>query len=307
MAADALPVLPPELWLRVLQNLVEEDDLPHLWMNCRHVCTSFRDAAESIFRGRQFPLVKILFTIGEESIVVMGCLLMLKAGKDETFSETSEFSFAGLSDNEITATLRVEEDTPEELKPEIKESLRIHVDSTNIEIPHHTIQIRRDVHDGPIPAISVDYDKFEISFDWRGLFTAFYGEEQLYQKLTDKWASSQEAWKSRMAAKVTRGEIDMMQVITEASNAFAKGSEDCRKQARRARIRKQFRDLDGREFDFDLADSKAEHDALFKMKVQRDFASLYFTDEGEEGESDDEGEEDSEWEDEDEDSHSSTQ
>jgi hypothetical protein len=297
MATDALPALPPELWLRVLQNLVEEDDLPHLWMTCRHVCTSFRDAAESIFRGRQLPLVKILFTIGEESIVIVGCLLMLKAGNDETDSDTSEFLFAKLSENEITATLCVEEDTPDELKPAIKESLRTHVDSINIEIPHHTIQIRRDVHDGPIPAISVDYNKFEISLDWRGLFTAFYGEEQLYQKLTNKWASSQEAWKSRMAAKVTRGEIDMMQVITEASNAFAKGSEDCRKQARRARIRKQFRDLDGREFDFDQADSKAEHDALFKMKVQRDFASLYFTDEGE-GESDDEGEEDSEWEDE---------
>jgi hypothetical protein len=93
----------------------------------------------------------------------------------------------------------------------------------------------------------------------------------------------------------------MMQVITEASNAIARGSEDCRKQARRARIRKQFRDLDGREFDFRQADAGAEHDALFKMHIQREFASLYFNDEGEEEESSDEGEEDSEWEDEDED------
>jgi DNA-binding XRE family transcriptional regulator len=67
MAANQTATLPNEIWIRVLQNLDNDEEICDLWTTCRHVCTAFRDATESIFRERHLPKTRFHFDLGEEA------------------------------------------------------------------------------------------------------------------------------------------------------------------------------------------------------------------------------------------------
>lgn len=65
MAAHQTGPLPNEIWIRVLQNLDNDDDIAELWTICRHVCTAFKEVTESIFRERHLPRTGFDFNLGE--------------------------------------------------------------------------------------------------------------------------------------------------------------------------------------------------------------------------------------------------
>jgi len=67
MAEHQAAALPNELWIRVLQNLDDDDGIAELWA-CRHVCTAFKDATESIFRDRHLPKTRLNFNLGKKAI-----------------------------------------------------------------------------------------------------------------------------------------------------------------------------------------------------------------------------------------------
>lgn len=57
--------LPNELWIRILQDINADPDLPFLYITCRHVNSVFRDAVESMFRDRMLPKLRINFSLGK--------------------------------------------------------------------------------------------------------------------------------------------------------------------------------------------------------------------------------------------------
>ena len=65
MAAHLKGALPNEIWIRVLQNLDNDDDIAELWTTCRHVCTAFKEVTESIFRERHLPRTRFDFNLGK--------------------------------------------------------------------------------------------------------------------------------------------------------------------------------------------------------------------------------------------------
>ncbi|KAG4416013.1 hypothetical protein IFR04_010838 [Cadophora malorum] len=304
MATKQCPSLPNELWTQILENLRADEDLPTLWKSCRNVNTAFRDAAETIFREQHLPKTKFYFFLGE----------FLADNSDEEDHEErheirhllAEFNFSSLSEDRSTATFTVDADElPENLHPRARKRLREYVNDMNIETPRHTVQIRRDVNDGPIPGLTVNYDKLELSCDWRGLFGAFYSEEYLYHKFTAKTLKDRASWLSELKSKVDSGELDPMKVMTQALTAFADDSKDCRKLARRARICWQFKNHDGTEWDFGRdGDEAEERKCLAELQKIRHFTSLedFSDEESEEGDDDDEEgdseeDEEDEWED----------
>jgi hypothetical protein len=75
MEAPQTFTLPNELWIRVLQDLDNEEDIAVLWTTCRHVCTAFKDATESIFRERHLPKTRINFDLGKKAYLLQRSML----------------------------------------------------------------------------------------------------------------------------------------------------------------------------------------------------------------------------------------
>jgi hypothetical protein len=149
-----------------------------------------------------------------------------------------------------------------------------YLDNMDIANPKHTIQIRRDVLDGPIPNLSYNNTTCELSCNWRDLFTAFYGEEALARRLTNKWLDSKVAYLEELKAQMRRGEMGTERIISAAILEIGSGDDICRRNARRVRMRNQFRDLDGRTWDPERdGDSRKESDALAKLRTLKVFAS----------------------------------
>lgn len=115
--------------------------------------------------------------------------------------------------------------------------------SESFDDPQHTIQIRHDLTDGPLPGFSVDTETFSLSCNWRELFTTFYREIELCSKLDNAYVKSQEGWVVDLKKRMERGEFDMMAMMGKIMTGFAAGSANSMKKARRARIRRQYKDL----------------------------------------------------------------
>jgi hypothetical protein len=307
MAAEQTATLPNEIWIRVLQNLDNDESIADLWTTCRHVCTAFKDATESIFRERHLPKTRINFNLGKKAHPLLIFMLTIDPGK---FTEgpnglqlpdltlTADFEFAELLDNGDTAMFRLEEHIPDQLILSVKERAQTYIENMDIVDPKHSIQIRRDVLDGPIPSLSFDKSKCELSCNWRDLFTVFYGEESLARRLTDKWLDSKVAYLEELKAKMGRGEMGAERIISAAILEIGSGEEICRRNARRIRLRHQFRELDGRTWDPERdGDSGKECDALTKLRILKQFASNEafsdeeYSDEWEDEDEDDETEE----------------
>jgi hypothetical protein len=190
------------------------------------------------------------------------------------FTLVADFEFGELSGDGHTATFQLEDHKPEELISPIKERMVAYVENVDYADPKHTIQIRRGVLDGPIPGLVYDITKCELECNWRDLFTAFYGEETLARRLTDEWLDSKGAYLEELKGKMARGEMGAERIISAAILEIGSGEEICRRNARRARIRLQFRELDGRSWDPERnGDSRKERDALTKLRILRQFAS----------------------------------
>jgi hypothetical protein len=222
---------------------------------------------------------------------------------DNNVSLDSYFDFSHLSEDNTHATFKIDE-TADKYKPEVRKRIRNAVEERMIEAPQYEIQIHRDINDGPIPGLSMDYENLQLTCDWREMFSIFYGEEQIYHKLLNKWVKDQEQWTIGLREKMQRGKLDMGKMLEQAVGGFASGSEDARKIARRARIRREFLRLDGTEWDAELdGDLAQEKKALKFLKDSRfdcSFQALSDDDEEEGKERSDEGGEEDEWEDEDE-------
>lgn len=305
MAEHQAPALPDELWIRVLQNLDNDENIAELWTTCRHVCTAFKDATESIFRDRHLPRTRFSFDFGEKPRPLLRSMLTIESGKftEERNSRqltgltvVADFEFSQLLEDGCTAIFRLEEGIPEELIPLTKERMQRYVDNMDIADPQHRIHIRRQVLDGPIPSILYDITKGELSCNWRDLFTAFYGEESLARRLTDQWLDSKLAYLEELKAKMARGEMGAERIISAAILEIGSGEEICRRNARRARIRHQFRELDGRDWDPEIdGDSGKESDSLASLRILQQFASKEaFSDEEYSDEWEDDDDEDEE-------------
>lgn len=62
-------------------------------------------------------------------------------------------------------------------------------DRGRFDVPPYTITVRHDVNDTELPGLKVDYEKREISFDWRRMYSVFFREAEHMKRL---WARSWE-------------------------------------------------------------------------------------------------------------------
>ena len=166
---------------------------------------------------------------------------------------------------------------------------------TQFEKPPHTVQIRRELNDTPIPGLSIDYDSMTLSCDWRGLFSAFFAEELLVHNLHDKAMEKFQARRDTMIENVHAGRMDMADALQQVLKVYGDESHKARKLARRARIRWQYE----QEGYSGWKPREEEEDKINEVLKERIFFASAESFSDEEGGDDDEAEnEDGEWEDE---------
>lgn len=195
----------------------------------------------------------------------------------------------------------------EEFHKEVNNRLREAVEDRGtlypVFLPKHTVQINRELFDSPIPGLEVNYDDLTIRFDWKALFTRFYGEERHYHRLVAEFSGRQQRFAEELKRKMQRGEIDMQEMMQRAFMMIADWSQKSYKAARRARISRSLKEqgdnLDWETLSGDMA--AEEKEALETLAKVRQFASMEDSDDevSDEDEDDDEEEnEEDEWEDE---------
>ncbi|TVY93832.1 hypothetical protein LAWI1_G000740 [Lachnellula willkommii] len=294
-AAKNASYLPPEIWIRTLKNFDQENDLPELWMNYRHICKPFQSAIDSIFIEKHLPKTWIRWSLGEMYSNEIGKVIL-----------DTEFKFHALSEDKTTAIFQG--DIGEDFRDEVRSRLKGRIQETTnahaytITEPSHTVQVHRDVNDSPLPDLTFDAENIHLSLNWRELYTRFYGEELLYHKGLQNWSTDNTKLKEELAAKAGSGQTGMMEVLMKAMEAFAGGSDESRRVARRARIRRQFREI-GDDWSFEASgDAGEEKRSLEGLAQTRQLVSLtedsdYDRDEEEEEGSEEGSEEGDEWED----------
>ncbi len=224
------------------------------------------------------------------------------------------FDFSHLSEDKVTAYFKIE-DAAEEYRDDLPRCLEgaIEMAIERPSAPQHLIQVRHDATDGPIPRLSINYDNFPfvLSCDWREMYTMFWGEINLSQKLLSGWADNQRGWAEGLRAQVEEGRLNEMDLITKAMSAFSSTYESNLKKARRARIKQQWK-LRGEDWKFGDEDED-ESKALERLTQLRQACDLeVFSDEEqaddedededeEKSDGDEKSDEHDEWEDTDED------
>jgi hypothetical protein len=216
------------------------------------------------------------------------------------------FDFDRLSEDKNLAIFKA--DPGQEQYHEFRRScLQRAVDCPPIFDLSHIVQIRHIVKDTPIPGLSIDYENWELTCDWRALYTCFFGEEKMFHDHLSTWVKEKEASAADMWQQMARGEINMIAVLDKALNSFADGAEDAKMAARRARIRQQYKEKGWEEPDFEDEGVLADEKSILKRLKDTEYHAGFDTysddggdpDEAEDEEGGDLDEEDA-WEDEDE-------
>lgn len=322
--------LPAEIWYKVFEQVNQDHDLVDLWMTYRNVCKTWRTVAEAVFREKHLPEMSIDFQLGTSQIrlhptrpiakYIIGEQYLRRQqghGEDKPDFDPDDDTqptylalscdFDHVSDDKNVAHFRMDGVQNYDL-PTIKSIISSYTETEKLwwtsfmtSEPHHYIQIRRECNDTLLYGTVLDWEKREISIDWRRTVTAFFREEKLYHTLLSVWSKKHQAWSAKLGDKVTRGEMSIEAVLGMVVKAFGKGSEDCYKEARRMRFRECFRRDEKQNFSDEnfhsLNEESAEKAVLKKLKEIRFLAGIE-EDSDEEDDSGDEDEED-EWEDED--------
>ena len=99
---------------------------------------------------------------------------------------STDFSLKSFSDDRKLAIFQGEErdgDLRSLQRHMISEALA----AATVEEPVPFVQFRRQVHDTEVPRMQFDSASFELSFDLRGLYSAFFAAEMRYERMMQGW------------------------------------------------------------------------------------------------------------------------
>lgn len=164
----------------------------------------------------------------------------------------------------------------------------VKVPRDNFEIPRHTVRVRRQINDTPIPGFHIDCTERVLSCDWRGLYSAWYAEDLNYRHMLADRVHEQDNQREELSAQLACGEVNQMEMLMRAAMGYFANTEASENAARRIRIRRQYRELDGR--DWDPSDEESQHlEAMMRKRLKKEesrYNDLEFSDDEQELEMD---------------------
>jgi hypothetical protein len=231
------PLLPPELWIRILAY---NTDLTHLWTACRNVSPAFRAYteqvfAESVIRNTYIDFHLEKYNLGGKSkrpeiptsFANFGLGVKREDGsKDRTDvwfrDKRKKAEIAGGKKHEYTRIMERWEENVRRLKPQM---------------PNYTIRVGSIVNDTALPHLEIYTVPREISFDWRRMYTLFFREQALLRHLKSKWKADVEAKVKANKERLSKGE---KVAITDCPPPWPVAEIEIRKQVRRKRLAEHY-------------------------------------------------------------------
>jgi len=205
-----LPQLPLEIWTIILTHITDTpDDLCRTWLNLRRVSRVFNAAIETAVRNGVLRCADIAFPVHRTKVVFIGKKISrIKLGtivaRLDHLSEDGERVFFRDSDalermggELLNHTLKSWSHT---IQVYVGDADADYVDSEGLQLadydadvslnrdfnfsqPPHVITLGGMVNDSELPGLEVDFDRLEISFNWRRMLTMFLAEDDRVRRL----------------------------------------------------------------------------------------------------------------------------
>lgn len=198
-----LPQLPPEIWTAIVSHLTgSPDDLCWLWLKLRRVSRSFNAVIETAVRSCVLRSAEIAIPFHRTKVVrsgdpsmVMRIQLGTIVARFDHFSEDGDRVFfrdkdalermgAELLDHSVNSWRRRVEtylaDAGADLDFDDLADYNAHVMLQRFQFnqPPHVITLGSMVNDTELLGLQVDFDRLEMSFNWRHMVTNFLAEEE---------------------------------------------------------------------------------------------------------------------------------
>ncbi len=106
---------------------------------------------------------------------------MARSETEDLCNMDTFFSFTELLDDGNLAAFKGDTHDGEMRKVQ-NARLREAVEKSTVEMPVPYVQIRNLVNDTEVPAMQLDVKSMVLTCDWRGMFSAFFADQKLYEK-----------------------------------------------------------------------------------------------------------------------------
>jgi hypothetical protein len=215
--ASAALRLAPEIWRQIALCLVFEDDenaLINTWLDVRPVCRQLQATIEAIYAEKVLPEIEIEFKIESRFDYLGGCLerrVYSDTGVGKGF--TMEFDrfeapyspAPGHIVDDVRAVFKTENFCIEVMYKSSKTELVAESDKLDVEwradiqlylgdgseksgrfeLTPHIVKLRNIINDTELSGLQINYEKREVSFNWRLMFTNLFSEERVVKRLLD--------------------------------------------------------------------------------------------------------------------------
>lgn len=149
--------------------------------------------------------------------------------------------------------------------------------------PTHQIRVHRRVNDTPIPCLALEYGTLQLSVDWRGMYTRFFGTEMLEKETLDVLAAEydkniREEELKRKIRHETSGDMRIFVPGLQRVQDMLVLTDKAEVVARRSCIRRQFREIGAQpNWDFESPANWEEEDRIIrKLQSLRSQAKAYY-------------------------------
>lgn len=203
--------LPPEVWsltLRNFRDLRSQNELVYLWTTVRHVCRQFKIEVEDIFRMEHLPKT---FLLGNNYVHDQDCNGRSAPPTDPQYRYDSScrFAFDGVHSTYPTRAVfsiyqkqfgsKVVREIIKDIETRTGPGRMGEADKnrpgSRVRLFENTaglavVQIRGGLHDCMLPSLTMERGKQAMSLDWRDLFTRFFGEKRMMDRVLKNAAVS---------------------------------------------------------------------------------------------------------------------
>ncbi|KAH7057252.1 hypothetical protein B0J12DRAFT_738049 [Macrophomina phaseolina] len=289
------PPLPFELWVRIVASITNSNLIPHVWLSCRRVSRLLRAATEEAFLIRHLkPRTRITF--GDLGMVRdrRGKKVYLKLVLAFDRLAEGDRGRAVFRDAKVDAKVRGR-GVEEALVERWKDAMRLYRGGGDgdgrIDLPPYTVAVRQVVNDSELPGLEVDYERREVSFDWRGMFDMLFGEEMYAMRLnyaTRKLPGGSKA--NDIQGMIKTGKIELFSGISQMMRVISERERLAYRDARRVRIKRWYKKHENHELRKDHFDADyQEKQKLKELRIARKY--IDYSDESEDDDLPDEDKE----------------
>ncbi|SJK99556.1 uncharacterized protein ARMOST_02864 [Armillaria ostoyae] len=228
--------IPPDIFYEIILKYGVKD-LTFLWINCRQVSRNFKEAVERVFVIKHLKKTWIHIDPGE----------WYSEDHGEVFP-ASEFKFSRLDPTNPSRAIYNDEQCHED-KEFARRLRRMFKNGPSLERPRVIVQVRRSANDTMLPAFQSNFDPeskvFEISFDWKGMYSHFFREDKEVSRRMHDWV---ESIKDEVRAGANDPENGLgTALFMRAIQMYASTSNEIHKTIRSQRIQRNVLENEGRE------------------------------------------------------------